>query len=256
MATNIDRMPGTAPLAIDQTASTSVVAATSDTALNRRVFADARGERQRDGENGAGANEEGRFHAEHTAQHEEHDRSHAHLERDRAGGERPVSRRHEIRDERLERGSHGVDPRVEDDDSADHARDAETGAHREHRHPDRGEAEPEQHERQPAPSAVARPIRHEAGPRHQQEQQHVVDRHHHADDRAMAAKLVPHEDRDERTQQRPGDAIKQTTETDEQAFVKVQQGLAATYGIISVVILLIFSMLYLRELNRAEVFEA
>jgi len=42
----------------------------------------------------------------------------------------------------------------------------------------------------------------------------------------------------------------------EQAFVKVQQGLAATYGIISVVILLIFSMLYLRELNRAEVFEA
>jgi ABC-type sugar transport system permease subunit len=42
----------------------------------------------------------------------------------------------------------------------------------------------------------------------------------------------------------------------EQAFVKVQQGLAATYGIISVVILLIFSTLYLRELNRAEVFEA
>jgi multiple sugar transport system permease protein len=42
----------------------------------------------------------------------------------------------------------------------------------------------------------------------------------------------------------------------EQAFVKVQYGLAATYGVISVVILLVFSTLYIRELNRAEVFEA
>jgi hypothetical protein len=89
---------------------------------------------------------------------------------------------------------------VEHDDGADHAGDAETGAHREHRHPDRGEAEPEQHQRQPAPAAVARSIRYDPRPRHQQEQQHVVDRHHHADGRAMLAELVAHEDRDKRTQ--------------------------------------------------------
>jgi ABC-type sugar transport system permease subunit len=42
----------------------------------------------------------------------------------------------------------------------------------------------------------------------------------------------------------------------ELAFVKVQYGLAATYGVVSVVILLVFSSLYIRELNKAEVFEA
>ncbi len=42
----------------------------------------------------------------------------------------------------------------------------------------------------------------------------------------------------------------------EQAFVKVEYGVAATYGVISIVILLVFSTLYIRELNRAEVFEA
>jgi ABC-type sugar transport system permease subunit len=40
------------------------------------------------------------------------------------------------------------------------------------------------------------------------------------------------------------------------AFVKVEYGLAATYGIISVLILIVFSTLYVRELNKAEVFEA
>ena len=40
------------------------------------------------------------------------------------------------------------------------------------------------------------------------------------------------------------------------AFVKVQYGLAATYGIVSVVILIVFSTLYVRELNKSEVFEA
>lgn len=39
------------------------------------------------------------------------------------------------------------------------------------------------------------------------------------------------------------------------AFVKVQYGLASAYGVISFLILLVFSILYVRELNKARVFE-
>ncbi|MCF8567957.1 sugar ABC transporter permease [Alicyclobacillus tolerans] len=39
------------------------------------------------------------------------------------------------------------------------------------------------------------------------------------------------------------------------AFVKVQYGLASAYGVISIIILLVFSVFYVRELNKARVFE-
>ena len=67
----------------------------------------------------------------------------------------------------------------------------------------------------PPPPARARS---EGAPaqRHEQEQQHVVDGHHGADEGAMVAQRVAHEERDEGAEQRTGDTGKEAAEADEQ----------------------------------------
>ena len=95
-----------------------------------------------------------------------------------------------------------VDARVEQDHRCDQSADAQRGRGREHGHADRGQHEPRDHERQPPTAARAGAIGEDTGQRHQQQQEHVVDRHHRADEGAPVAQGVPHENRDERGEQR------------------------------------------------------
>ena len=76
----------------------------------------------------------------------------------------------------------------------------------------------------PASTSGSRPrprargaVRGRAGPRHQQEQQHVVDRHHRADGGAVIAERVAHERRHEGAEQRSGDAGEESAQSDDQA---------------------------------------
>ena len=219
VATKIARMPGTAPRSgrparhRRATGTSPRLAALPTTGR----LAKPDGERHGDGEHGAGGDQEGRPHAQHPAQHQEHDRADAHLERDRAGGERAVARRHEVGDQRLERRSLQVDAGVAAAPSrairpaSPNAADAGNSAM-----PGGGEDEARR-----ARSAGGRGPRALArsdaapGPGHQQEQQHVVDRHHGADRGAMVAERVAHQRRDERAEERAGDAGEEPAQADE-----------------------------------------
>jgi hypothetical protein len=174
-------------------------------------------ERQSDRKHGARRHEEGGLHPQRAAEHQEHDRAHAHLEGDRAGRERAIARRHEVGQERLEGRALKVDAAEEDQHRPHDAEDAEARRPGEQRHAQRREREAGEHEREtPAP---ARPgsVGHGARPGYQQEQQHVVERHHHADERPLIAERVADERRHEHAQERPGDAGEEAPEADDQA---------------------------------------
>ena len=72
--------------------------------------------------------------------------------------------------------------------------------------------------RQATPAARAGAVRGRTGPGHEQEQQHVVDGHDGADGGAMLAERVAHEGRDERAEERAGDAGEESAQAHEQAL--------------------------------------
>ena len=82
--------------------------------------------------------------------------------------------------------------------------------------PTRGQHEPRDHDRQAPPPAARARSESDAGQRHEQQQEHVVDRHHRADEGAPVAQRVAHENRDECGEQRAGDTGKEAAEPDEQ----------------------------------------
>ena len=84
------------------------------------------------------------------------------------------------------------------------------------RHAGRREHEPGEHDGQAAPTPGAGAVRRRAGPGHEQEQQHVVDGHDGPDGGAMVAECVAHEGRDERADERAGDAGEESAQADEQ----------------------------------------
>ena len=83
--------------------------------------------------------------------------------------------------------------------------------------PARRQHEPGENDRQPAPAAGARPVRHRTGPGDKREQQHVVDGHDAADGRAMLSERVAHQDRHEVTEERSGYAKEETAQANLQA---------------------------------------
>ena len=213
------RMPGTAPRTADQPASKSERnVGFGGVRLRRRRLAkpEARTPTAMR-EHGARRNQEGGLHAEHPAEHQEDDGADAHLERDGSGRERAVARRHEIGHERLKRRPLDVDPGVQHDDRANQAGDAERRGRGEQRHAGRRPARSPERTigRRPRPRRAGA-VRGRAGPGHEQEQQHVVDRHDGADGGAMLAERVPHERRDERAEERSGDAGEESAQADEQ----------------------------------------
>ena len=119
-----------------------------------------------------------------------------------------------------------VDPGVEHDDGGDDSGDAERHREREERHPGGGKDEAPEYDGQAPGAAAGGAIRRRAGPGHQQQQQDVVDRHHEADEGAMIAERLPHQQRDEVAEQGPGDAREQPAETDDRAG-EIRRGLLA-----------------------------
>ena len=83
--------------------------------------------------------------------------------------------------------------------------------------PGRRQHEPAEHDRQPPAAAALEPIGRGAAPRHEQEQQHVVDRHDHADGGAVVAERVAHQRRHEGAEERPGDAGEEAAQADDRA---------------------------------------
>ena len=86
----------------------------------------------------------------------------------------------------------------------------------EERHADGCQHESGDDHGQAPPAAGAGAVRRRAGPGHEQEQQHVVDGHHGPDGRAMLAERVAHERRDERAEERSGDAGEESAQADDQ----------------------------------------
>jgi hypothetical protein len=85
---------------------------------------------------------------------------------------------------------------------------------------------PAEYDGQAPGAAAGGAVRRCTGPRHQQQQQDVVDRHHEADEGAMIAERLPHQQRDEVAQKGPGDAREQPAETDDRAG-EIRRGLFA-----------------------------
>ena len=76
---------------------------------------------------------------------------------------------------------------------------------------------PDEHDGQAAAPAGAGAVRRRAGPGHEEEQQHVVDGHDGPDGGAMLAERVAHEGRDERAEERAGDAGEESAEAHKRA---------------------------------------
>ena len=129
--------------------------------------------------------------------------------------ERPIPRRHDVGDQRLERRPLEIDARVEHDDRGDQPPEPESRGAGEQRHADRGHQEALEHERQAAAAAIGGAVGHHAGHRHEQEQQEVVDRHHAADGGAVVTQRVAHEERHERAEQRTGHPGEQAAQADD-----------------------------------------
>ena len=83
--------------------------------------------------------------------------------------------------------------------------------------PDRREREPDEHQAQAAPASCAGAIGRHARPRHEHQQQDVVDGHHRADGGAVIAERVPDEERHEGAEERAGDSVKQSPEAHQHA---------------------------------------
>ena len=82
------------------------------------------------------------------------------------------------------------------------------------RHPDCRQAVAGHDEPGTTSAAGHHPVGERARPWHQQEQQHVVDGHHDANQHPLVAQCVAHDEWDEVAEQRPGDAGKQAAQAD------------------------------------------
>ena len=112
--------------------------------------------------------------------------------------------------------SQDVDAGVEQDDRADEAGNPEHHRPREEGHPCRGEREPGEDEGETTPAARDGAVRDRSGPRHEQEQEHVVDGHDRPDGGAVVAERVAHEQRDEGAEEGSSDAEEESAKADDQ----------------------------------------
>ena len=217
VARNTARMPARC-LARPRQAFRAAIAVSRPRGRSRNPRAHAHPwQRACDDQDGPSGDEECHSHPECLPEHQERDRADAHLERDRCGGQGPVPRRQRVGQQRLQGRSLQVDARVEDDHPGDQPADAPAGRGRQHGHAECGQDEPGNQDRQPTAAARPGAIGQRAGQGHEQEQEHVVDRHHRADQGASFPERVADQNRHECREQRAGDTGKEAAEADDQA---------------------------------------
>jgi hypothetical protein len=157
------------------------------------------------------------LHAQDPPEHQEHDRADAHLEGDRGGRQRTKAGRYQVGNERLEGRTLDVDSRVQQDHRAYQPAEPQPRGGRKQGHAGGGQPEADEHQRQAPPAARRGIVGQCTCPGHQEQQQDVVDRHHRADRGAVFADRIPHEQRNERAEQRTGHTGEEAAQPDEQA---------------------------------------